>query len=1239
MGFLQKLVGYGIFVGGFFPLCVASSAATMPEESGHLIRRPEIVAGVKNQAMDFMTSAPGAYYDGTVVYFINAPNPFLHGPEASVSFWFNQKEGPTDQDMLLALKSSRDGVVSDCDRIISGDHFEIWLTASKPENKAKLLATGNIAGRGFKLCTPTGFDPHSWHHVVFLWQNGSLALYLDGKLAGKMENRDVRNNEFGLAKYFCIANDLYDFTHGFHGAMDEIMVFGRTLTPDEITALYQGKDFSADDSLRFYMPCDHRPTAFIKRENFQTLTEKMVVFRAGLGKWHYVPSGTPIPMSLTLPAGTPENFEVEVSIAAENGTRPVVFHDTGTIGAKADAPNRITFDTSIEKCGMYSLDMSVKNSRGEIVFSKRTEFGVTVNLPETRDIPSSSPCGTGKLDELEALGCKWIRFYSNSSWGWSSLEPEKNQFYWEYLDNSVKEATAAGGEIMFCICSTPAWAAQPSDRLKKQLAHLNDDKIQRRLPWLPPEHLEDFENFLRHLFRRYKGKIAAYQLWNEPNSTPPFEANAYVAMLKAARTVLKEEDPNALLVGGSGCPGYTIWTEKIVNCGAAPYLDTLSIHDYCYSDPVSWYYQGNFGSAEKLVADKLGHSIPVWNDETGTVMFNIDKDEFIKRYGGITTHVVGVLGTYRELSTRWDIQCALITVMQGGKNKFFWGGTNRAQVSEKGIAFAALSKVLSFESSTRPIVTGNDSSLGVLIKDQKGKCTAALFSNGHCTSVFPCPKTSVEGMDMYGNPVDFKTRGGLLTLELTGDVVYLFDVPENFNAVNVISADIPQNSQAGQPFSCPVKITNPYSVPEIFTLTVEMPDGWGSDISSKKCTVPANSAVVETITVKPSDKTGNAALNLVVVDSSGNRFPLAKTVYNVALLRLREIPEMKQITDEEAWKNIEIIGRLDSEQQVAAGKVNPMFPDLPHWQGVKDLSAIVRGGWNKDGVFLQIDVTDNQLYPGEKDRPWNRDAVELFVDFYTSQNGKPRQGRLHTEQLVIVPPQTDNFEPCFVKYCDGGDFGKGEFYGRKTPDGYMIVGNVKHGTPTPGWEIGLDVLVDDCDDPNGENTRKTVMVLHGDQYAYLDLRKWGRYLLVLSPKARIDVDSGKTGPKIKFLEGSSGYFAENPAWMKEQKEQYLYTIVPAGEQYEKHRFSFVSDRDGAVFLQFMGNWSKKVSDMPFIDYSDVVVKGAVSAPDFPATFTAHSSRRVVRKLMVKGGQPVDVFFSAKVGQAPAETGR
>ncbi len=123
---------------------------------------------------------------------------------------------------------------------------------------------------------------------------------------------------------------------------------------------------------------------------------------------------------------------------------------------------------------------------------------------------------------------------------WSSYEPAKGQFgnnYVAQLDALINAAAAKGVNVMLSPVSSPDWVGAGGGL---------------------PKNPQDFADFIGFMANRYKGKVAAYEVWNEQNyaveTGGQVNVGAYIPILKAGYQTLKASDPNITVVFGGMTP-------------------------------------------------------------------------------------------------------------------------------------------------------------------------------------------------------------------------------------------------------------------------------------------------------------------------------------------------------------------------------------------------------------------------------------------------------------------------------------------------------------------------------------------------------------------------------------------------------------------------------------------------------------------------------------------------------------
>ena len=185
------------------------------------------------------------------------------------------------------------------------------------------------------------------------------------------------------------------------------------------------------------------------------------------------------------------------------------------------------------------------------------------------------------LNLIRDMGFTWVK----QQFAWRDIEGlGKGRHDWALADEVVRRVNNRGLKLLARIDRQPFWAQAPGT-----------DPLDNA----PPADLRDFADFCFALADRYRGRIAAYQVWNEPNlsrewgNRPPDPA-AYVELLKICYVAIKRADPGAIVVSAGMAPTGT-WTEQVMpddmfiermyEAGAAPYFDLLGVHAPGYKAP------------------------------------------------------------------------------------------------------------------------------------------------------------------------------------------------------------------------------------------------------------------------------------------------------------------------------------------------------------------------------------------------------------------------------------------------------------------------------------------------------------------------------------------------------------------------------------------------------------------------------------------------------------------------------
>lgn len=147
------------------------------------------------------------------------------------------------------------------------------------------------------------------------------------------------------------------------------------------------------------------------------------------------------------------------------------------------------------------------------------------------------------MDQIKAMGFTWVK----QQFAWRDIEgAKKGAFDWSHPDEIIYRANVKGLDVLARMDNAPDWAAPGCfDSATSSMG--------------PPRNTKDWTDFLRAFATRYKGRVRAYQIWNEPNlarewcKRPP-NPEQYAAFLKASYGAIKSVDPNALVISGGLTP-------------------------------------------------------------------------------------------------------------------------------------------------------------------------------------------------------------------------------------------------------------------------------------------------------------------------------------------------------------------------------------------------------------------------------------------------------------------------------------------------------------------------------------------------------------------------------------------------------------------------------------------------------------------------------------------------------------
>jgi hypothetical protein len=203
----------------------------------------------------------------------------------------------------------------------------------------------------------------------------------------------------------------------------------------------------------------------------------------------------------------------------------------------------------------------------------RNGFGLQVHL-HRQDLRSL-------LRHLQALNVGWVKVQVS----WKLHQPQPDGYSDEYfaeLDALVSAATANDMAVLLSVSKGPEWS-RPTTEMDG-----------------PPTDYTLYRAFMQRLAGRYRGRVAAYELWNEPNlqrewNGVPLSAADLVTLIRLGAAGVRAADPTALII--SAAPATTgindglmaiddrVYLRQMLAAGVADVVDGIGVHPYGWANP------------------------------------------------------------------------------------------------------------------------------------------------------------------------------------------------------------------------------------------------------------------------------------------------------------------------------------------------------------------------------------------------------------------------------------------------------------------------------------------------------------------------------------------------------------------------------------------------------------------------------------------------------------------------------
>ncbi len=173
---------------------------------------------------------------------------------------------------------------------------------------------------------------------------------------------------------------------------------------------------------------------------------------------------------------------------------------------------------------------------------------------------------------------------------WKEIEHAPGEWNFSRADEILGEIERRDLKLVVRLSDAPDWV-YPS---------LRDANVPDLIDAPPdPEFMQAWAGYCGAVATRYPGRIAAYQIWNEPNLAREWGGNTpnaaeYVNLLRVCSEAIRAADPNAILISAGLSPTGTCcemaipddqYLQAMYEAGFQRYVDVVGMHAPGYSKP------------------------------------------------------------------------------------------------------------------------------------------------------------------------------------------------------------------------------------------------------------------------------------------------------------------------------------------------------------------------------------------------------------------------------------------------------------------------------------------------------------------------------------------------------------------------------------------------------------------------------------------------------------------------------
>lgn len=164
---------------------------------------------------------------------------------------------------------------------------------------------------------------------------------------------------------------------------------------------------------------------------------------------------------------------------------------------------------------------------------------------------------------MEKVGATWAR----TTFRWDSINPAPDEWDFSRFDNLIDLADQNGARVIATLGYDVGWIHREGEPRRR----------------INPEQLPYFLEYVRRTVERYRGRVDAWEIWNEPNVIfwKGSDEDFVRLSLESAR-LIRELDPETPILAGDTFRVGARLIRKLADAGVFEYADALSFHPYSF---------------------------------------------------------------------------------------------------------------------------------------------------------------------------------------------------------------------------------------------------------------------------------------------------------------------------------------------------------------------------------------------------------------------------------------------------------------------------------------------------------------------------------------------------------------------------------------------------------------------------------------------------------------------------------